>query len=87
MHYPDVHLLGMLGYIRLSDTRHYSVWGFHMSRMRQYIQVLVQSNPTDVGLNRHTQDYHLGAPNIRSDHSPSLPSSILHFPQITLPGL
>jgi hypothetical protein len=24
--------------------------------------------------------YHLGAPNIRSDHSPSFPSSILHFP-------
>jgi hypothetical protein len=26
--------------------------------------------------------YHLGAPNIRSDHSPSFPSSILHFPLI-----
>jgi hypothetical protein len=24
--------------------------------------------------------YHLGAPNIRSDHSSSFPSSILHFP-------
>jgi hypothetical protein len=31
--------------------------------------------------------YHLGAPNIRSDHSPSFPSSILHFPLIALPGL
>jgi hypothetical protein len=27
--------------------------------------------------------YHLGAPNIRSDHSPSFPFSILHFPLIT----
>jgi hypothetical protein len=31
--------------------------------------------------------YRLGAPNIRSDHSPSFPSSILHFPLITPPGL
>jgi hypothetical protein len=31
--------------------------------------------------------YHLDAPNIRSDHSPSFPSSILHFPLIAPPGL
>jgi hypothetical protein len=31
--------------------------------------------------------YHLGAPNIRSDHSSSFPSSILHFPLIAPPGL
>jgi hypothetical protein len=31
--------------------------------------------------------YHLGALNIRSDHSPSFPSSILHFPLIVPPGL
>jgi hypothetical protein len=31
--------------------------------------------------------YHLGALNIRSDHSPSFPSSILHFPPIAPPGL
>jgi hypothetical protein len=31
--------------------------------------------------------YHLEALNIRSDHSPSFPSSILHFPLIALPGL
>jgi hypothetical protein len=30
--------------------------------------------------------YHLEAPNIRSDHSPSFPSSILHFPLIAPPG-
>jgi hypothetical protein len=31
--------------------------------------------------------YHLEALNIRSDHSPSFPSSILHFPLIAPPGL
>jgi hypothetical protein len=31
--------------------------------------------------------YHLGAPNIRSDHSPSFPSSILYIPLIVPPGL
>jgi hypothetical protein len=31
--------------------------------------------------------YHLGAPNIRSDHSSSFPSSILYFPLIALPVL
>jgi hypothetical protein len=31
--------------------------------------------------------YHLKALNIRSDHSPSFPSSILHFPLIAPPGL
>jgi hypothetical protein len=31
--------------------------------------------------------YLLEAPNIRSDHSPSFPSSILHFSLIALPGL
>jgi hypothetical protein len=30
--------------------------------------------------------YHLEAPNIRSDHSPSFPSSILHFLLIAPPG-
>jgi hypothetical protein len=31
--------------------------------------------------------YHLEAPNIRLDHSPSFPSSILHFPLIAPSGL
>jgi hypothetical protein len=37
---------------------------------------------TDIG-----RGYHLEAPNIISDHSPSFPSSILHFPLIAPPGL
>jgi hypothetical protein len=31
--------------------------------------------------------YHLESQNIRLDHSPSFPSSILHFPPIASPGL
>jgi hypothetical protein len=50
-------------------------------------QMLVHSDPTDVGLNRHRRGYHLGASNFRSDHSSSFPSSILHFPLIAPPGL
>jgi hypothetical protein len=50
-------------------------------------QMLVHLDPTDAGLNRHRRGYHLGAPNIRSDHSPSFPSNILHFPLIAPPGL
>jgi hypothetical protein len=33
------------------------------------------------------EGYHLGAPNIRSDHSSSFPSSILYFSLIAPPGL
>jgi hypothetical protein len=50
-------------------------------------QMLVHSNPTDVGLNRHRRGYHLGVLNIRSGHSPSFPSSILYFPLIAPPDL
>jgi hypothetical protein len=35
------------------SMRSYSVWGFHMSRMCQYIQMLVQQGSTDVSLNPH----------------------------------
>jgi hypothetical protein len=46
----------------------------------------IQTQPiwalTDIG-----GGYHLGVLNIRSDHSLSFPSSILHFPLISLPDL
>jgi hypothetical protein len=60
----------------------------HESRMRQYTtqSLFIQTQPTrtliDIG-----RGYHLGALNFRSDHSPSFPSSILHFPLIAPPGL
>jgi hypothetical protein len=38
-------------------------------------------------LNDSGGGYHLGAPSIRSDHSPSFPPSILYFPLIAPPGL
>jgi hypothetical protein len=50
-------------------------------------QMLVQHGSTDVGLNRHMRGYHLEAPNIRSYHSPYLPSSILYFLLISPPDL
>jgi hypothetical protein len=42
---------------------------------------------TNTGLNRHRRGLPLRAPNIRSDHSPSFPSSILYFPLIAPSGL
>jgi hypothetical protein len=52
----------------------------------QFKCMFIRAQPTraliDIG-----GGYHLGAPNIRSDHSPSFPSSILHFPLIAPPGL
>jgi hypothetical protein len=48
---------------------------------------LVHSDPIDMGLNRHRQGYRLGPLNLRSDHSSSFPSSVLHFSLIAPPGL
>jgi hypothetical protein len=57
------------------------------SRMRQYTTQTYSSGPDDRSLIDTGAGYHLGAPNFRSDHSSSFPSSILHFPLIALPGL
>jgi hypothetical protein len=48
--------------------------------------LLSRAQPTRV-LTDTGRGYHLEAPKIRSDHSPSFPSSILHFSLITPPGL
>jgi hypothetical protein len=46
-----------------------------------FIQIQPTCALTDAG-----RGYHLGALNIRSDHFPFFPSSILHFPQIASSG-
>jgi hypothetical protein len=48
--------------------------------------LFIRTQPTRA-LNDTGGGYHLGAPNFRSDHSTSFPSSILHFPLIAPPGL
>jgi hypothetical protein len=48
--------------------------------------LFIRTQPTRALINTG-RGYHLEAPNNRSDHSPSFPFSILHFPVIALPGL
>jgi hypothetical protein len=62
--------------------------GPHESYMRQYITqcLFIRTQPTRALIDS-SGGYHLGAPNFRSDHSPSFPSSILHFPLIAPPNL
>jgi hypothetical protein len=78
---------GGWGRFHLSDTRRYSVWGFHMSRMRQYIQVLVHLDPTNAGLHRHRR----GLPPWSSEYqirpTPFLPIQYSPFSLIAPPGL
>jgi hypothetical protein len=48
--------------------------------------LFIQTQPTQALIDTGG-GYHLEAPNIISDHSPSFPSSILNFPLIALPSL
>jgi hypothetical protein len=48
--------------------------------------LFIQTQPTRA-LSDTGGGYHLEAPNIILDHSPSFPSNILHFPLIALPDL
>jgi hypothetical protein len=48
--------------------------------------LFIRTQPTRA-LNDTGGGYHLGAPNFRSDHSSSFPSSILHFSLIAPPDL
>jgi hypothetical protein len=52
------------------------------SHMRQYTTQTCSSGPDDWSLTDTSGGYHHGAPNFRSDHSSSFPSSILYFPLI-----
>jgi hypothetical protein len=60
----------------------------HECRMRQYTtqSLLIQTQPTRPLIDSGG-GYHLGAPNFKSDHSPSFPSNILRFPLIAPPSL
>jgi hypothetical protein len=51
-----------------------------------FMRLFIQTQPTWALIDTDG-DYHLGAPNFRSDHSCSFPSSILPFPLIAPPGL
>jgi hypothetical protein len=86
-HYPIVHPWSEVRYCPTYQHTKYSVWGFNMSHMRQYTTQTCSLWPNDQSLIDSGGGYHLGAPNIRSDQSPSLPSSILCFPLIAPPGL
>jgi hypothetical protein len=87
-HYPIIHLWSE---VRYRPTR----WHMKLLSLRipyvpyasvQLKCLFIRAQPTwaliDTG-----GCYHLGAPNIISDHSPSFPSSILHFPLIAPPSL
>jgi hypothetical protein len=58
-----------------------------MSCMRQYTTQTYSLGADNRSLIDSDGGYHLGALNIRSDHSPSFPSCILHFPLIASPSL
>jgi hypothetical protein len=88
MHNPNVHPLGMVGY--LLSQQHTMLLNLGIPYLPYvlvhfkclFIQTQSMRALTDTG-----GGYHLGAPNFRSDHSPSFPSSILHFFLIAPPSL
>jgi hypothetical protein len=88
-HYPILHLWSRVGYritqrpsklLRLRDPI--------KSRMRRYTtqSLFIRTQPTRALIDTG-RGYHLGAPNIRSDHSSSFSFSILHIPLNAPPGL
>jgi hypothetical protein len=87
-HYPIVHLWNEVRY--RPTHRHTKLLSLGIPYVPyesvDFKCLFIQTQPTralmDIG-----GCYHLGAPNFRSDHSPSFPSSILHFPLIAPSGL
>jgi hypothetical protein len=57
------------------------------SLVRQYTTQSCSPGPDDRSVSNSGGGYHHGAPNFRSEHSPSFPSGILHFLLIAPPGL
>jgi hypothetical protein len=84
-HYSIIYLWSEVRYRPTHRHTNLLSLGFHISLMRQYIQMLVHSDPTDVNLNRHKRGYHVGAPNLRSRPLSTFPSNIFHFPLIAPP--
>jgi hypothetical protein len=86
---PCTILWGIVGYCPTQrPSKQVNLWDPKKSYMRQYItQSLFIRTQLTWALIDTSGGYHLGAPNIRSDHSPSFPSSILHFSLIAPPGL
>jgi hypothetical protein len=85
IHYPIVHPLGMVRQpISQWHTKLLSLWDSIKSRMRKYTTQTCSPGPDDQSLVDTGGGYHLGAQNFKSDHSPSFPSSILHFSLIAL---
>jgi hypothetical protein len=88
MHYPIIHLLGMVGY--LPSQRHTTLLSLEIPyvpcALVQFKRFFIRTQPRRT-LNDTGGGYHLGALNFRSDRSPSFPSSILHFPLIGPPDL
>jgi hypothetical protein len=88
MDYPIIHLLGMVGY--LPSQRHTTLLSLEIPyvpcALVQFKCFFNRTQPTRT-LNDTGRGYHLGDLNFRSDHSPSFPSSILHFPLIGPPDL
>jgi hypothetical protein len=88
MHYPIVHLLGIVGL--LPSQRHMMLLSLGIPYVPyasvQFKCSFIRTQPTRALIDTGG-GYHLGAPNFRSDHSHSFPSSILHFPLIAPPGL
>jgi hypothetical protein len=88
MYYPIIHSLGMVGW--LPSQRHMTL----LSLVIPYVPyasvhfkcLFIPTQPTRALIDSDG-GYHLGAPNMRSYHSPSFPSSILHFPLIAPPSL
>jgi hypothetical protein len=68
-------------------TKLLSLWDPIKSCMCQYTTQTCSSEPDDRSITNTGGGYHLGAPNFRSDHSSSFPSSIIHFSLIAPPGL
>jgi hypothetical protein len=70
-----------------SSTHEATQFGDSICPICASTQLKLAHSGQTIGPNRLRWDYHLGALNIRSDHSPSFPSNILHFSLIAPPGL